>query len=282
MNNENLRIDDHSTSNPLTDIIQKINIRFNNKLNEGHENGLVIEHNLEYGLGAENIFRELLREVLPLKYGIGKGKIININGNLSSHQDVIIYDRMNYPTLFIDENKNLILPLESVYFVIEIKVKTNSDVLKKAFEGLESVSKLNIEDKVHSSNELVDYRPPGLIIFSFQDDKSLATIKDNYYKLSKEFSVNKSFSRYSKKSPGHNRDTTINYLVKEINILNKGEVFAMLSGNIGIGEWAENTFGMFISGLLSNLNDIKLDSFHPTSYVHWLGAGKREIYTIDS
>lgn len=255
MSQKKPHVDDFANSEPLVHVIKNINKRFNAKLFEGRENGKLIQHNLEYGLGAENIFRELLREVLPLRYGVGKGKIINTNGDMSSHQDVIIYDKLNFPTFFTDENHNLILPLESIYTVIEVKTKTDSGVLRKAFEGLSTVAKLNVKKQVKSTNDLVDYRPPELMIFSFQDDRNINTIKNNFCKLSNEFKSMSSFSRYSKKSPSNKKDNGHHYLVSGIDILGLGSVYAMLSGNIAIGKWQDNTFGMLISGLLSNYSE---------------------------
>jgi hypothetical protein len=279
MNNKNNpRIDDYSKSKPLVEVMQSINERFNSKLFEGRENGRLINHNLEYGLGAENILRGLFEETLPSKYGVGKGKIVNSEGILSSHQDVIIYDKINYPTLFTDENKNLIVPLESVYAVIEVKTKTDSAVLRKAFEGLKTVSDLAQGGEVKSTNDLVDHKPPKLMIFSFQDDRAIKTIKENYCALSSEFPRDWSFSRYSEKSPGHERDNGYHYLVSGVYILGVGGVYAMLNGSVAIGVWKNNTFGMLLSGLLSTFNQIKLGDYHPESYVSWIGAGAREIH----
>lgn len=271
-------IRDLSKDAPLTEIIKNINARFNSKLEEGRENGRIIKHNLEYGLGAENIFRNLLSEILPSKYGIGKGKIINTDGDLSSHLDVIIYDKSNFPTLFVDENKNLIVPLESIYCVIEIKSKTDASSLKQAFEGLSSIHKLNKKPKIKSLNNLIDYRPPKLIIFSFQDERKLEAIKDNYCRLSDEYKIDYSFSRYSKNSPAHQRDNSHQYLVSGVYILGLGATYAMLDGRVAIGRWAEHTFSMLISGLLSTFSQIDMGNFIPTDYIHWLGAGAMEVY----
>lgn len=274
---DSLRIDDLSDRQPLTKVISDINKRFNTKLNERRENGILIQHNLEYGLGSENVLRELLAEVLPSKYGVGKGKIVSSSGNLSNHLDIIIFDKLNYPTFYTDENRNLIVPIESVYCVIEVKVRTDSGVLKKAFEGLESVSDI-AGVTVKSTNELVDYRPPKLVVFSFQDERSLETIKENFCRLSDEFQREWSFSRYAEKSPGHERDNGHQYLVSSVYILGLGQVYSMLDGSVAIGRWGEHTFSMLISSLLSDLNHIDLGKYTSTSYVHWLGAGIREIY----
>ncbi|GAA5646044.1 hypothetical protein CGG83_24375 [Vibrio parahaemolyticus] len=277
-NKDIIRSNDLVDEMPLTEIMQQVNERFNEKLFQGRENGKLIKHNLEYGLGAENIFRSLLVEVLPEKYGVGKGKIVTESGALSSHLDVIIYDKIHCPKWFIDENQNLLLPFESVYAVIEVKAKTSSSVLRKAFEGLQSVSNLDSYKNIRSKNDFVDYRPPKLMIFSFEDDRPLTTIKDNFCLLSDEFSRNWSFSRYSKKSPGSVEDNGHHYLVSGVYVLGKGAVYAMLNGSVSIGYYGENTFGMFLSGLISSLNSIPQSDFRPESYIHWLGAGAVETY----
>jgi len=278
MRRKPIRIDNATNYAPLNSTIKDINKRFNSILLQGREDGKIIKHNLEYGIGAETVLRSLLRETLPIKYGIGKGKIVNSEGKLSNHLDIIIYDNLNYPSLFTDKNHNLILPLESVYCVIEVKSKTNSTVLNKAFKGLKSVSDLNSFHRICSRNEKVDYCPPNLFIFSFQDDRSLEAINDNFITLSERFQRNWSFSRYSQLSPGHVDDNGHHYLVSGINIVGTGSVYAMLDGNVAIGRWKENTFGMLISSLLSHLNDVVLGDYDPTLYLNWLEAGEREIY----
>ncbi|ELK5320570.1 DUF6602 domain-containing protein [Vibrio parahaemolyticus] len=278
MKKDIIRSDDLTDDLPLSQIMKKVNKRFNEKLFQGRENGRLIEHNLEYGLGAENILRSLLTEVLPEKYGIGKGKIVTEEGELSSHLDVIIYDKINYPKWFVDENKNLILPFESVYAVIEVKAKTSSSVLQKAFDGLQTVSHLDIRQEIRSINDYVDLRPPMLVIFSFEDDRPLETIKDNFCRLSDEYNRSWSFNRYSNKSPGSSDDNGYHYLVDGIYILGKGAVYPMLNGDISIGYYGENTVGMFISGLISSLRLIPPSDFHAESYINWLGSGAVERY----
>src|SRR5262245_11975403 len=81
----------------------------------------LIGHNLEKGLGNEQTLRDLLIAFLPRRFGVAKGKVVNSNGDMSQQLDVIIYDAHNCPSLFVDENKNQIIPIEGVYQVIEVK-----------------------------------------------------------------------------------------------------------------------------------------------------------------
>jgi len=267
-----------SNARPLSKIVSAISEQFNERLLENRTRGQVIGHNLEYGLGAEIILRNLLSELLPSRFGIAKGKLLNSTGDTSKHLDLIIYDKINCPVLFIDENQNVILPIEGVYNVTEIKTKTTSSSLSEAFENLSSVSSLISKPKDCSTNDFVNMYPPSLSIFSFGDTRKLETILNNYAKLSKQHKRTYSFSQYSKKSPGFNDLTGEFFLVNEIVVMGKGQIYHMLSNSFAIGRWGKHTFGMYYSSLLSDLYTIKLPEFKPNDYIHWHGAGERDIY----
>ncbi len=267
---------------PMPDVIRAISERLNARLKEGRERGQIIDHNLEYGLGTENVVRNLIREMMPLKYGVGKGKIINFSGASSRHLDIIIYDSINYPTLFVDEHQNQFLPIESVYSVIEVKSRTTSSVLKDAFENLESVAEVAGVVSDCSTNNLVERHPPYLSVLSFEDTRSLETICDNYVRLSENHPRAYSYSRYSERSPAYKENTGHCYLVSSIYVIGKGEVYHMLDGRVAIGRWGANSFGMFVTSLLADLAQVKLPDFKPTFYIGWLQSGAREIYERES
>ena len=89
-------------------------------------------HSLEKGLSNEEIIRSLLREFLPKTYGVAKGKVANSLGKSSRQSDIIVYDALRCPNLFIDRNRNQVLPVEGVYAVIEVKTELNHSKLKGA------------------------------------------------------------------------------------------------------------------------------------------------------
>jgi hypothetical protein len=262
----------------MTAIMRSISDRLHERLNEERKRGQVIGHNLEYGLGSESVLRTILKEILPIKYGIAKGKLINLKGVMSRHLDVIIYDHLTCPTFFVDEHQNQVLPVESAYAVIEVKSTTSASALQDAFENLSSVSDVAGDAPNCSTNELVDFIPPLLAIWSFQDTRKLETIAQNYVDLSLRYCRDYSFSRYSDKSPGSKDRTGDCYLVAKIVILGKGVIYHMLDGRIAIGRWGKSSFGMFFTSLLAQLNQIKLKEFHPLHYLTWTHSGPRELY----
>ena len=91
-----------------------------------------IRHKGEKGRQREDGLASLLREHLPLAYGVATGEIIpHIGSNSSPQCDIIIYDQMHYPV--IGRNKVVqLIPLEAVYCVIEVKSILNHSAIVEA------------------------------------------------------------------------------------------------------------------------------------------------------
>ncbi len=82
------------------------------------------EHNFEYGTEFEVATCKTLRIVLPQKYGICRGYVVSALGEKAG-DDIIIYDRMRFPTLRALETDDFSckeqVPIEAVYAYIEAK-----------------------------------------------------------------------------------------------------------------------------------------------------------------
>ena len=239
----------------LRPTIKSIFEQLNRMLSEKIAQGNIIEHNLEKGLGGENALRGLLEDFLPSRLGVAKGKVVNFTGDMSRQCDVIIYDRLNCPRLFVDENKNQILPIEGVYAVIEVKTSLTKHTLTEAFENLNSVYNLQPERPVRSSNPKLDYRPPDLIILGFQGLR-LHTLEKHYRTLNAAYEVKASFSAYSAKSPGSKESSGDKYLVHSIVRLGEGQVHHRYDGTVITNASREYTLGMFLTGLLTAIDSM--------------------------
>jgi hypothetical protein len=81
-------------------------------------------HNFEYGSEFELAICKTLRAVLPQKYGICRGYAVSALGEMAG-DDIIIYDRMRFPTLRALETDDFAskerVPIEAVYAYIEAK-----------------------------------------------------------------------------------------------------------------------------------------------------------------
>ena len=81
------------------------------------------EYNFEYGVEYEIALCELLRKLLPRKYGICRGYVVTQTGEKEG-DDIIIYDRVRFPVLrVLDESfvRKQKIPVEAVYAYIEAK-----------------------------------------------------------------------------------------------------------------------------------------------------------------
>lgn len=82
------------------------------------------EHNFEYGPEFEIAICKTLRAVLPQQYGICRGYVVSELGETAG-DDIIIYDRMRFPTLRALETDDYAskeqVPIEAVYAYIEAK-----------------------------------------------------------------------------------------------------------------------------------------------------------------
>lgn len=100
-----------------------------------------IEHNLEDGKYREYLVKNVLEKIIPSKYSITNGFIIDSDNNISDEMDIIIYDK-NYVPPFFDETYTVV-PIESVITVIQVKTTLNSKTLKDSIANLNSIDKLN-------------------------------------------------------------------------------------------------------------------------------------------
>lgn len=81
------------------------------------------EHNFDYGNEFEVALCKTLRQVLPHKYGICRGFVVNEQGD-SAGDDIIIYERIRFPTFrFLEEDysRKEKVPIEAVFAYIEAK-----------------------------------------------------------------------------------------------------------------------------------------------------------------
>jgi len=102
----------------------------------------LIEHNPTRGSTAENALRNLLREFLPQRCGIGGGFVLAANGKLSRQIDIIIFDQLEAAPLYRDGDVVIVSP-DSTYVVVEVKSDLKAEKLEEAFDNINSVKALD-------------------------------------------------------------------------------------------------------------------------------------------
>jgi hypothetical protein len=107
-------------------------------------------YNFDNGDEFEIALCKLLRILLPTKYGIVRGFIIDKFGNKAG-DDIIIYDQERFPTLRLLESENFFnkseIPFEAVYAYIEAKhtlyiEEKGGQSLEKALSQIENIKNL--------------------------------------------------------------------------------------------------------------------------------------------
>ena len=146
-----------------------------------------IQHNGEKGTARENILQEYLKSYIPKKYSFSKGTIVDCKDVQSKQIDIIIHDKFLTPYL-VDMNDTKIIPIESVYGVIEVKSTLSKDELRKCVKNIESVRKLQ-------KKTISDYNfPTAGMVFAYNSDASLEAIYKNLNELSEDVDIDKRIS----------------------------------------------------------------------------------------
>lgn len=124
-----------------------------------------------HGVAGEAIIRKWLSDFLPQKYGVTSGYIIPdiiCSSYKLFHYDIIIYDKINSPVLWIDGNydesiqgKKRAIPAKYIFSILEIKATFSNKAVKDAI------------DKLSELNKLSEHLPPefssGIIFFEIKN-----------------------------------------------------------------------------------------------------------------
>jgi len=94
-----------------------------------------VEHSGMAGTLRELFVAKLMAPLLPSGFCLGKGKVIDRTGKLSSETHVVIYNKSRFSPLLFDEITG-IFPVESVTYAIEVKTTVTAteihDAINKA------------------------------------------------------------------------------------------------------------------------------------------------------
>ncbi len=116
---------------------------------------IIAEYNFDLGDEFEIALCKFFRIVLPTKYSICRGFIVDKNDSICG-DDIIIYDGTLFPRLRLIENDfttKQYVPYDAVYAYIEVKHKLDLQSLRKAFKQSGDVKKLLRDRKLLSETE---------------------------------------------------------------------------------------------------------------------------------
>lgn len=172
------------------------------------ESSSVFEHNLSKGEHREKPIQTFFRDLLPNKFSVTSGEIIDYKGNTSPQSDVIIFRNSDGIPLF--QTEPTIIQVESVMSIIEVKSKITAAEYKDCLIKTEKINRLKPFGKTIQQSERG--RKPGssdtrifTSIFAYSSDMK-GSLKDEY-------------KRYLNKA---NELNISPLLIDRIYILNKG------------------------------------------------------------
>jgi hypothetical protein len=129
-----------------------------------------LPHSGLVGTGNEQAIAEVLRDFLPIRFGIEvNAMVIDRLGETSKQADIVIYDAHNQPNFL-----RKVFPVEMVYAVIEVKTSMNSTEAASALDNLKSVNALEFRPNLtpfwqtKTSEEQIAHYPPRNFIFSYR------------------------------------------------------------------------------------------------------------------
>ncbi|QCJ42583.1 hypothetical protein FAY30_12060 [Bacillus sp. S3] len=146
-----------------------------------------INHMGERGSSREEILLSYLRKYIPNKYEMNNGVIIDATGEQSRQQDIIIYDSFNSPVLLNMQSTKMV-PIESVFSVIEVKSSLNKTEINKCVNNISSVKSLvkNSLDEINS--------PTAGFVFAYTSSTTLETLLDNLVEANNQVEKHKQIS----------------------------------------------------------------------------------------
>lgn len=122
------------------------------------------KHPTGIGDGREDALIDVIRQIIPDHLAANKCTIIDAQGNATAEFDIVIFEKSHCLTPLIASGRKVI-PVESVYAVIEVKSKLDKDAYEKFLAAICSL------DRLTRFYEPTGYHPPQ--VFTQQHRETL-------------------------------------------------------------------------------------------------------------
>jgi hypothetical protein len=156
------------------------------------ENAAHVNHPGLTGLIRELVASQIFAHIMPGGFEIGKGKLIDRNGKLSSEGDLLVYNHSILPPIMYSERDG-IYPIESSYYAFEIKSQSTASNIQDAIRKGRAIIELDYPTKEEKNNNR-NASITVMVFFAFGSD------------LAKNSSE---FDRYAKYDPDWKNDPVI-------------------------------------------------------------------------
>jgi hypothetical protein len=116
----------------------------------------LIAHQGAKGTENELSLARLVENMIPTRFGVGSGLLVDSNGISSKQMDLVVYERGNEPALFAQTNQ-VLFPVENVRLCIEVKTTLTKSALEDGREKNASIKKLYSSTGAHPPLALLGY-----------------------------------------------------------------------------------------------------------------------------
>ena len=117
----------------------------------------LIVHAGERGRENELSFARILTGLVPSRYGVGTGLLIDANDKYSRQTDIVIYNQADEPAI-LAQTSQVLFPVESVRACLEVKTSIGTEEIKDAGKKRASVTALNSRNPRKPIYALIGYR----------------------------------------------------------------------------------------------------------------------------
>lgn len=100
---------------------------------EVHVFAQLVAHEGERGQENEAVLARILQALVPQRYGIGSGLLIDNADHYSHQTDIVVYDQSDEPAV-LAQTTQVLFPVESVLACIEVKTTLRGDDLEDCFK----------------------------------------------------------------------------------------------------------------------------------------------------
>lgn len=150
----------YNSSNMHNDIFSETILRLAGTIWEKYNT--IFGHPWDMGDTRELKVIEFLEKIFPNKYWFSRWEIFDVEDQNCGQVDVIIYDKL-FSLTFSDWTDKILSPMDSTYWIIEIKSTLTTTTLKDALDKIDSYSILKRQSL---SNDTLVVNPDFKITFS--------------------------------------------------------------------------------------------------------------------
>ncbi|MFG3603757.1 DUF6602 domain-containing protein [Micromonospora chersina] len=125
----------------------------------------LITHQGEKGRANELSLAQMISRLIPQRYAVGSGVLIDSQDSSSSQTDIVIFNQTDEPAL-LAQSTQVLFPIENVALCVEVKT---------------TVGKEEIEDALSKRDSMLDLKPvtgrfPAYALVGFEGESSVDTL----------------------------------------------------------------------------------------------------------